>query len=223
MTAISQEKRTMTIGFPRESEDKLSRAGFKFLEVVETRDDLVPCLVARYVTYVQLEDGRWDVVIKHDEPDLGARFNAEWERAAQERGLFSTTSDGRREFLLGLDVSADAPNAEDEPGDEDEEVPPSYRWVRVQLCDAWDVAGVGCATGVFGAGENNPTFCAASSSGDVVMTASYWQVGIGFTGASRPDRITALREHAHRIASSDHVELVQRQWAERWLSWSQGR
>ncbi|MET8131353.1 hypothetical protein ABZV24_05165 [Streptomyces sp. NPDC005251] len=213
----------MTADFPRELEDKLSRAGFKFLEVVEPRDDLVPYLVARYVTYLQLEDGRWDVVIEHDEPNLGARFNAEWERAAQERGLFSTTSDGRREILLGLDISTDVPNAEDEEGDEDEEVPPSYRWVRVQLCDAWDVAGVGCATGVFGAGENNPAFGAASLNGDVVMTASYWQVGIGFTGTSHPERITTLREHAQRIASSGHVEPAQRHWAERWLSWSQGR
>ncbi|MEU0435799.1 hypothetical protein ABZ153_29960 [Streptomyces sp. NPDC006290] len=213
----------MTANFPQELADKLSRAGFKFLEVVEPRDDLVPCLVARYVTYLQLEDGRWDVVIKHEEPNLGARFNEEWERAAQEHGLFSTPSDGRREFLLGLDILADVPNVEDEEGDVDEEVPPSYRWVRVQLCDAWDVAGVGCATGVFGSGENNPAFGAASLNGDVVMTASYWQVGIGFTGASHPERIATLREHAQRIASYDHVEPAQRQWAERWLSWSQGR
>ncbi|WP_329362428.1 hypothetical protein [Streptomyces sp. NBC_01483] len=207
----------MTADFPQELADKLSRAGFTFLEVVETRDDLVPYLVARYVTYLQPEDGRSDVIIEHDEPNLGARFNAEWERAAQECGLFSTASDGRREFLLGLDISADAPDAEDE------ENPPSYRWVRVLLRDEWDIAGVGCANGVLGSGENNPTFAATSLSGDVVMVAGYWQVGIGFTLASHPERIATLREHAKRIASYEHVEPAQRQWAERWLAHSQAR
>lgn len=207
----------MTADFPRELVDKLSRAGFKFLEVVETRDDLVPYLVARYATYLQAEDGRWDVVIKHDEPNLGARFNAEWERAAQECGLFSTTSDGRREFLLGLDILTDVSN------EEDEEDSHSYRWVRVQLCDEWDVAGAGCASGLFGTGENNPSFAATSLNGDVVMVAGYWQVGIGFTVVSHPERIATLREHAKRIASYDHVEPAQRQWAERWLSQCQGR
>ncbi|MGW1532367.1 hypothetical protein [Streptomyces aureus] len=208
----------MTTDFPRELEDKLSLAGFSFLEVVEPRDDLVPCLVARYVTYLQLDDGRWDVVVKHEEPDLGGRFNAEWERAARESGLFSTARDGRREFLLGLDIRADVANEEGE-----DEAPPVYRWVRVQVRDAWDIAGAGCASGVFGAGANNPTFGAASLSGDVVMAASYWQAGIGFTGASHPERIATLREHAQRIASYDHVELAQRQWAERWFSGSEGR
>src|SRR6478735_4634416 len=41
MPAISQRKGTMTTDFPRELEDKLSLAGFSFLEVVEPRDDLV--------------------------------------------------------------------------------------------------------------------------------------------------------------------------------------
>ncbi|MGV9887833.1 hypothetical protein [Streptomyces sp. NPDC003395] len=207
----------MAADFPQELAEKLSRAGFAFLEVVDTRDDLVPYLVARYVTYLQLEDGRSDVVIEHGDPNLGARFNAEWERAAQECGLFSTPSDGRRELLLGLDVSADASDAEDE------ENPPAYRWVRVLLREEWDIAGVGCANGVFGSGENNPTFAATSLSGDVVMVAGYWQVGIGFTLASHPERIATLREHAKRIASYEHVEPAQRQWAERWLAHSQAR
>ncbi|MEU0391354.1 hypothetical protein ABZ208_00935 [Streptomyces sp. NPDC006208] len=188
--------------------DKISSTGFRFHELTGTRDDLVPVLVARGVTQLYREDGRRDVNIGHDEPDLGSRINEEWERLARECGLFSLASDGRCEFLIGIDTAVDVP---DEPEFE------SHRWVRVSLAEDWDIAGAGCESGLLGMGRNNPTFVMTSVSGDVVMIAGYWQIGIGIGFAPHPERIAKLRERAERITSYDHVEAAQRDWAERWL------
>ncbi|MEU0280354.1 hypothetical protein [Streptomyces sp. NPDC006195] len=187
---------------------KFSEAGFRVLEVVGTRDDLAPVLVARYVTQLHQDDGRRDVIIDHAESDLHSKINEEWEKVAWECGLFSMTRDGRPEFLIGVDVAVDMP---------DESEFKAYRWVRVSLSDGWDVAGVGCESGILGSGRNNPTFVMMSVSGDVVMVAGYWQIGIGFAVASHPERIPMLREHAKRIASYEHIETAQRHWAERWM------
>lgn len=188
--------------------DKISATGFSFLEVVDTRDELTPVLVARYVTQLYPQDGRRDVIIDHEEPNLHSKINEEWERAATECGLFSVTGDGEREFLIGIDISVDVP---DEPEFN------SYRWVRVSLSEGWDIAGAGCESGLLGTGRNNPTFAMMSVSGEVVMIAGYWQIGIGFGIASHPEKILKLREHAKRIASYAHIESAQRNWAERWL------
>ncbi|AJT65036.3 hypothetical protein T261_3366 [Streptomyces lydicus] len=154
------------------------------------------------------EDGRRDFVIGHEEPNLHSSINEEWESVARECGLFSVTPDGRREFLIGIDVSVDM-------SDESEFM--SYRWVRVSLSDGWDIAGAGCESGLLGAGSNNPTFAMMSVSGDIVMIAGYWQIGIGFAVVSHPEKILKLQEHAGRIASYEHIESAQRNWAERWL------
>ncbi|MFE2942545.1 hypothetical protein ACFXKG_26360 [Streptomyces sp. NPDC059255] len=188
--------------------EKLTDAGFGALGVVGTRDDLAPVLVARYVTQLHPDDGRQDVLIGHDEPNLRSRINEEWERAARKHGLFPKAGDGRPDFLIGLDVSVDMP---------DESEFKSYRWVHVRLSEGWDIAGAGCESGLLGAGADNPTFVMMSVGGDVVMVAGYWQIGIGFSVASRPEKIPKLREHAKRIASYAHIESEQRNWAERWL------
>ncbi|MEV6687885.1 hypothetical protein AB0N28_21500 [Streptomyces sp. NPDC051130] len=188
---------------------KLAAAGFGFVEVVDTRDDLVPVLVARYVTQLYPEDGRQDINIDHDVPDLGAAISTEWERLAAECGLFSVTADGRREFLVGIDTAVDVP---------DETEFEAHRWVRVTMADAWDIAGAGCESGILGVGRNNPTFMMASLNGDVVMISGYWQIGIGIGYAPRPERIAELREQARRVASYTHMERAQRDWAERWLA-----
>ncbi|UNO40245.1 hypothetical protein [Streptomyces sp. MST-110588] len=189
--------------------DAISAAGFNFIEVVGTRDDLTPVGVALYVTQLYEQDGRHDVMISHDEPDLHSRINTEWERVAHECGLFSVAGDGRPEFLIGIDTSMN-------PSDEAEFR--SYRWARVSLCENWDIAGSGCESGLLGAGPNNPTFAMMSVQGDVVMVAGYWQIGIGFSIVSHPEQIVKLQEHAKRIASYEHIETAQRNWAERWVT-----
>ncbi|MER8071992.1 hypothetical protein ABTZ59_27195 [Streptomyces sp. NPDC094034] len=187
---------------------KFSDAGFRVHEVIGTRDDLAPVLVARYVTQLHADEGRRDVIIDHAEQDLHSKINEEWERTARECGLFSMAGDGWPEFLVGVDVSVDMP---------DESEFKAYRWVRVSLSDGWDVAGAGCESGLLGSGRDNPTFVMMSVTGDVVMVAGYWQIGIGFSVASHPERILKLREHARRIASYEHIESAQRDWAERWV------
>jgi hypothetical protein len=199
----------MVEGLPSELVAKLLLAGFQAEEVVGTRAGLVPVLVARYVTQLGVEDGRRDFLVSHDEPDLRSKLNAEWEGVAVDCGLFSAGNRNQREFLIGLDVSAEAL---------DELETTSYRWVRVGFSEDWDMAGVGCETGLFGAGPNNPTFVVTSLTGDVVMVAGYWQSGIGFAVARSPGKILKLQEHARRIASYAHIEAEQRYWARRWLS-----
>ncbi|MFB8133533.1 hypothetical protein [Streptomyces mirabilis] len=80
--------------------------------------------------------------------------------------------------------------------------------MRVELCDEWDVVGAGCASGLFGAGESNPTFAVTSLSSGVVMVAGYWQVGIGFAVASRPERIAKLREPQSQLGTRPAVSLI---------------
>ncbi|GAA4681317.1 hypothetical protein GCM10023347_40160 [Streptomyces chumphonensis] len=187
----------------------LSAAGLDLVEVVGEVDDLLPALVARYVTQLFPEDGRQDVLLRHGTPHLTARLNEEWERTAVASGLFGDGRSGERTFLVGIEMKA---------GTADEEDIPAYRWARVTLSEGWDIAGAGCASGVLGTGRNNPTFAMASVRGDVLMVAGYWQVGVGFAVISQPEHVSRLRDHARRIAAFPHVEPATREWADRWLT-----
>ncbi|MEV0374852.1 hypothetical protein AB0I10_34600 [Streptomyces sp. NPDC050636] len=89
---------------------------------------------------------------------------------------------------------------------------------RVALAPAWDVAGVGSASGALGAGAGNPTFIMASLDGEVLMKSGYYQVGIDLSIVARPRSVARLREQARRLAFSEHLESAQRRWAERWLA-----
>lgn len=193
----------------QEALDKLSAAGFAFRGVVDTRAGLPPVNVASFVGQLGPESGRQGFLLAHGEEDLGTRFNQEWERLARDRGLFSAASDGRPEFLLGVDI------AQDDSGDSELQ---SWRWVRVALADHWDIAGTGCENGILGAGANNPAFIMMSPDADVLVQGGYWQDGIGATAVSEPNRFQEMRDHARRIAFEfDWLEPEVRQWAERWL------
>lgn len=202
-------------------------SGFTFHEVLEPRGDLTPFLVARRLSRLTSQDGLQETLIEHETPDLTAAINRAWEELATAGGLFTTTSaDGRREFLIGLDMDFD-PSAQGEPEDEFEEESgdesvPRYRWVRAALTDHWDIAGAGCESGLLGAGRGNPTFTMSSLTGDTMMIASYWQSGIGIELVKHPERIATLRESAEQIAADDSVESRQREWAELWLEQSGG-
>ncbi|GHG62248.1 hypothetical protein [Streptomyces griseocarneus] len=192
----------------------LAAAGLLFREVVPITDELIPVSAASGMGYLGQEEGRAGVLIRHDEADLCARINEEWERLALERGLFTDGTDGTdggREFLVGLDISGSDPN-EAEP----EQI--ACRWVRVEIAPTWDVAGAGCASSVLGAGAGNPAFIMASLDGDVLMHSGYYQVGIGLSVVTRPGNIPGLREEARRRASSGYLESAQRHWVERWLA-----
>lgn len=194
----------------QEALERISAAGFVFRGAMEARDDLPPVNVASYMGHVGRESGRHGFVLGHDEPDLGRRFNEQWERLARDCGLFSAGVDGKPEFLIGVDVVQD---------DSDEGEAQSWRWVRVTLAEHWDVAGAGCENGILGAGRNNPAFIMMSLDGDVLVHGAYWQDGIGASTVSHPARLQELREHARRIAFDfDWLELETRQWAERWLT-----
>lgn len=185
----------------------LAAAGLLFREVVPISDRLIPVAVAGCMGYLRPEDGRTGVLIGHDEPELCARINAEWERLAVERGLLS----GEGEFLVGLDLSGADPNEADP-------VELERRWVRVELAPVWDVAGAGCERGVLGVGAGNPAFVMASLDGEVLMHGGYYQAGISLTAVAHPRHIAALREQARRLVSSEYLASDQRRWTERWLT-----
>lgn len=187
----------------------LADAGLLFREVVPVVDRLVPISVALYMGYLLPAEGRMGVLIRHDEPDLCARINEEWERLALENGLFANDGEAGPEFLIGLNLAGT------DLKEEEREV---YRWVRVRLAPEWDLAGVGCASGVLGAGAGNPTFLMASSDGEVLMKSGYYQDGIDISVLGHPGRNPRLREQARRLVSSVHLESEQRDWVEAWLA-----
>ncbi|MBB1262185.1 hypothetical protein [Streptomyces alkaliterrae] len=188
--------------------ERLSAAGYRYLETLPMNSDLVPVLVARYLTQLLPDEGRRDVVISHDKPDLTSVLNKTWGRLARESGLLSTSRRGASELLVGLDLAVDVP---DEPEFE------RHRWVRVSAHEYCDIAGVGCENGVLGVGRNNPSFVMASLDGRVLLAAGYWQIGVGFAVITDPGRVLSFRDHAKRLTSFPFVEAAQRDWAERWV------
>ncbi|MET9645249.1 hypothetical protein ACFZB6_29225 [Streptomyces syringium] len=189
----------------------LAAAGLLFREVLPPADELIPVSAASGMGYLSADEGRAGVLIRHEEADLCARINEEWERLALERGLFSNGAEGGREFLAGLDISGSDPN-EAEP----EQI--MCRWVRVELAPVWDLAGAGCASFVLGAGAGNPAFIMASLDGEVLMHGGYYQAGIGLSVVAHPGSIPRLRERARSLASSGCPESAQRHGVERWLA-----
>lgn len=110
---------------------------------------------------------------------MPVKVNAGWWRMATEYALF----DHRREFLVRV-------NYWDADGFE-----PEYAWVRVRLCDQWDLAGsASIALGSNFAGLFTerfvPEFSMLSLDHRAMLDTTVWGDGTVSTIVIRPDRVT---------------------------------
>ncbi|PWI20409.1 PE-PGRS family protein [Streptomyces sp. Act143] len=156
----------------------LGRAG---LEMVGERrvEEVLPAPFAwRYVTAWQAEPS---VTVASDRPDLVGDLNAEWHRLASDAGIFG--ADGV--FLVDFPGSG------------------TDGWVRVRLCDRWDLAGV------LGERSGQPEFVTMSLDGDVLVGATTEEYAVWLVAV---DRVRQRREEAARMAGLESPEEREAAW-----------
>ncbi|WP_328296511.1 hypothetical protein OG389_00985 [Streptomyces sp. NBC_00435] len=188
----------------------LRRAGLQVLP------NAVPAGTIPYVHGCGVEDVTDGFSHRYDTPRLVERLNADWYDLAASTGLF----DHRREFLLQLPRGTRSHRAALDHMHSGNWAP--ALWTRVRLLDRWDIMGRGAASAFLGVHSGHPGFGMLALDGNVYVSASTGETGIGVLAVRHPDRSENILRHLERIAR-DGSPYVNREYTQRIAAWLAGR
>jgi hypothetical protein len=178
----------------------LAQAGLKLI-ALESLGSRLPPAAARLITSCSSADGRSDIEIRRDDPQIVEKLNGAWWEVASRNQLLDRNS----QLLLSVDVYADDPV-------------PMSRWARVQLLPTWDLAGVGALRSPLGVGiAGLPDFTMMAMDERVVVAASVYEDFVSVMAVPDMQRLPAVLSYIRWRCQSPATSLIDKLSFRAWL------